>query len=406
MNKDIINQLKKRKVFSLLADGESMLPLLHPKDLVNYQKISFSKIKVNDLILVFKNNLAFTHRVIYKNKSFLIVKGDNNLKSDGKIYPRHIIGKVTSVKRKNKIVNPEMVYLIQSSLYFKELTKITNLLNKEKIDHVFLKGLPVHLYYEKTYPRRFYQDADILISKKSYKKFDKLLDKLGYVVVDHSLSEVHKKLRDKDSEITYYKLINGFPIVIDIHFEAIFLMNQLGNLEVLYPQKYIDKMTNEMLENKKQITVGGQKFFILNTKYLILFLAFHLFRHNFTGAFRLELLDKIIRKKQLTAKHWQSINQIIRRYQLTNFVSPVFYLLKKYYKTPAMKQWNNLTIKQYRKINIFDGEDRLSMGINRFFILFLLSPRPFYKKILIFTYPKIIYAVIFSLLQKFKNLLK
>ncbi|MFA6390526.1 MAG: nucleotidyltransferase family protein, partial [Patescibacteria group bacterium] len=396
-----LKQLSKRRSFSLQADGESMLPLLHPMDLVNYQKISFSKIKTNDLILIFKKNIAFTHRVIYKAKKYLVTKGDNNLESDGKIYLRNIVGKVTSVKRKNKIIDPEMIYLIQSSLYFKEIIKIVNAFNREKIDYVFLKGLPVHLYYEKTHPRRIYQDADIMIRRPDFEKIQRVMFKFGYKLADSSLSSFQKKLQDKTSEISFYKLINGFPVVFDIHQEAIFLMNQLGSLEALYLQKYIDQITDKFFREKIKVTLNGSSFFLLSPVNSIIFLAFHLFRHNFIGPYRFELLNKVIRKS-----HFRSaLIDMLNKYRLNNFILPVFYLLNKYYKTHYNAVFLK-KIKKYENINIFDDQDRLSMGINRFFVLFSLSPQPFYKKILIFTYPKVINAVVFSISQKFNNLLK
>lgn len=406
MNKSILKQLQKKANFSLQADGESMLPLLHPKDLVNYQKIRFPKIKTNDLILVFKNNLAFTHRVIYKTDKYLISKGDNNLESDGKINPNQIIGKVTSVKRKNTIIDPEMIYLIQSSIYFKEIVKIVDAFKKNNISYVFLKGLPIHLYYEKTHPRRIYQDADVLIDKKDYEKIKKILTRFGYKSTDNGLSPIQKKLRDKIFEIAFYKLINGFPVVFDIHFEIIHLITQLGTLEALYPHKLIDKLTNEMLVNKKQITINEQKFFILNTQYLILFLAFHFFRHNFKGPFRLELLDKVICKSNLSSLSINRLIDTVEEYRLQNFIYPVFYLLKKHFNTPAMEQWNNGTMEQYINKDIFNDEFRIEAGINRFKNLLLLSPQPFYMKIIVLINPKVIYMIIFVLSIRLKNLLK
>ena len=406
MNKTIFKQLRKRKTFSLQADGESMVPLLHPRDLVNYQKISFSKIKTNDLILVFKKNQAFTHRVIYKTDIYLITKGDNNLESDGRILPQQIIGKVTSVKRQSKIFDPEMIYLIQSSLYFKEIVKIIEAFEKNKVNYVFLKGLPIHLYFEKTHPRRLYLDADVLIDKSHYEIATEILKKFGYKLADSSLSPTQKKLKDKTVEISFYKLINGFPVVFDIHLEVAFMMTQIGNLDALYPQKLIDQLTEEFLKEKKKVIINGFGFHILSPVNLIIYLALHFFHHNFTGAFRLELLDKVIRKCH-PAKG--GISKLINEYHLQNFISPVFRLLKKYYNTPlpvpflkTMEQFNNLTMKQYLKINIFST----SAGVRRFFLLFSLSPFPIFKKILVFFNPQVIYLIVFILNSKLKMLLK
>jgi len=397
----IIEQLKKRREFSLQADGQSMLPLLHPDDLVNYQRISFSKLKTNDLILVFKNNLAFTHRIIYKTDKYLITKGDNNLESDGKINPKQIIGKVVSVKRKNQIIDPEVLYLIQSSLYFKEIVKIVNVFKKNKLDYVFLKGLPVHLYYEKTHPRRIYQDADVLIHRGDYLKVKTILNSFGYK--NNGLSPFLKNKKIIDSvEISFYKQANGFPIVFDVHLEAVFLMVQINNLDSLYPQELVAQFTSNLLITKKKIVINGQQFFILNTQYLILYLALHFFHHNFTGAFRLELLDKVIRKSHV------SINQLIEsahKYSLENYIFPVFYLLNKYYQTPIYDFINFMNFKNFINLDIFNDQTRFEAGINRFKNIFILSPRPLSKRLLIFINFKVTYLILFTLYLKLKNLL-
>lgn len=404
MNQAIFRQLKKQARFSLSADGESMLPLLHPEDLVNYQKINFTKIKTNDLILVLKNNLAFTHRVIYKTNKYLVSKGDNNLESDGKVYSNQIIGKVVNVKRKNKIIDPEMIYLIQSSFYFKEIVKIVDAFKKNGVNYVFFKGLPIHLYYEKTHPRRLYQDADVLIDKPHFKEAAEILTKFGYKSADSSLSQIQKKLKNKIVEISFYKTVNGFPIVFDIHLEPAFMMTQIGSLNALYPQKLIDQLTNEFLKTKREVITNGEKFFILDSSFLILYLSLHFFHHNFAGAFRLELLDLVIRKNNYLMN--DRLQDIIKKYHFKNFVFPVFYLLKKHFNTPTMEQCSNGAMKKYVKINVFDDKPRLSGGIKRFFLLFSLSPLPFYRKIFVFINPQVIYLVLFTLHSKLKTLLK
>ena len=54
MDKLITKIISKTKNFSLKSQGESMLPILRENDIIYFKKISFSKIKVNDLI-IFKN---------------------------------------------------------------------------------------------------------------------------------------------------------------------------------------------------------------------------------------------------------------------------------------------------------------------------------------------------------------
>lgn len=391
MNK-IIQQLLKSQPFPLKSQGTSMIPLLQSNDMIYFKKISFNLLKINDIAIIQLKNKLIIHRVIYKTNKYLVTKGDNNPESDSKIYSHQIIGKVVKVKRDGKEFDPNQIYLLQSSLYFQEIIKIKNAFEKAKIDFVFLKGLPLHLYFEKTHPKRIYADCDVLIYKKDFQKAENIILKFGYK---------KSELKNKQVENNYYKIINGFSVIFDLHLESAFLMTQFSGLEALYPQKLIDNFTEELLNNKQQIKINEEKFFILNTKYLILYLSLHLFHHNFQGAFRYQFLDNVIKKSQLSMSDWQNIASTIKEYKLDNFVYPVFVLLKKYYKTPfprffvlTMKQWNNETI------NIFDDQPRLRAGINRFKNIFFLSPNPWWKKIFVFTNPSVIYFIFWIIWKK------
>ncbi len=372
-----------------------MLPILYSNDMAYFKKIQFKQVKIDDIILVHKNKRPFTHRIIYKTDKYLITKGDNNFQSDGKIYPRQIIGKVIKVKRDGKEFDPNQIYLFQSSLYFQEIVKIKNTFEKEKIDFVFLKGLPLHLYFEKTHPKRVYADCDVLINKEDFPKAEKIINRFGY-----------KRTVEKNKQVenNYFKIINGFSVIFDIHLEPAFLMTQFSGLEALYPQKLINQLTDELLNNKQQIKINNEKFSILNSKFLILYLALHLFHHNFRGAFRYQFLDNVIRKSQLSTSDWNKITSTINKYRLNNFVYPVFYLLKKYYKTPLLRPFV-LTMKQRSNgtINIFDDEPRVRAGINRFLNILILSPNPWWKKVFVFINPSVIYFIFWSLKKRLSS---
>jgi len=415
----IFKKLLRLKTLPLKSTGQSMLPILRPNDIVYFKKTPFLKIKVNDLIIFKKKNQLITHRVIYKTKKYLITKGDNNPNSDGKIYPKQVLGRVYQIKRNGQIFKPETLYLIQSTHYFSEIVKIKNEFDKKNINYVFLKGLPLHLYFEGTHPKRLYADCDVLVDKKDSQEAEKILFSFGYQKADTSLSSFQKKLQDKQVENAYYKTINGFTVVFDLHLEVVFMMTQLGKLEALYQQKLIDDLTEEFLKTKRKIKINNEPFLILDTFYLILYLALHLFHHNFSGAFRYDFLDKVIKKSKISIKSWQEIALIIKKYQLNNLVFSVFFLLKKYYQSPIPKNFfkkiqpktlNNfytiftLPFTQFlHKINIFNDEPRIRAGIKRFLYLFIFSPSPFWKKILIIFNPQVIFAVFWVVWKKIKN---
>ena len=361
-----IKNVFRLRQFFLKIKGISMLPVLFSEDIVYFNKTYFNRLKNNDVILVKKNHHYFTHRIIYKIKSYLITKGDNNLLSDGKIYPSQVIAKAIKIKRQGKTINIEDLYLFQSTLYFQEVVKIKKALEKENVDFVFLKGLPLHLFFESSHPKRIYADCDVLVDKKDFDKAEKILLTFGYKKVRNDLSPTQGKLKNKEIEASFLKIINGIPVVFDIHIEPVFLMIQLGSLDALYPQKLIDQLTYEFLTTKQQIIINHEKFYILNTKYLILYLALHFFHHNFRGAFRLDFLDTVIRKSHLKKQDWIDIKTTINDYYLENYIGPVFFLLKKYYSTSVPDFINFKSFINYKNLNIFDDESRLEAGVNRF----------------------------------------
>ncbi len=402
--KKLIASLQQQRQFHLKSQGQSMLPILQPNDVLYYKKTAFAQTKPNDLIMVKKGNNLFTHRIIHKTKKSLVTKGDNNLESDGKIYPRQIIAKVDQVKRNRQIFNPESLYLLQSTLYFQEIVKIKKALEKEKIDFVFLKGLLLHLNFEKSHPKRIYLDCDVLIKKQDFNKAQTILQQYNYKRSDNLLSKRIKRNIGEEMEVSYYKLLNGFAITFDLHFEVDITIVHLNQLELLYPQKYIDQLTREFLLTKKSVKIQNEPFFILNAEFLILYLALHFFHHNYQGAFRLEFLDKIICQGHFRSVLWTDISKKILDYQLQNFVYPVFVLLKKLYKThipiyflksiqPSIFYLNYLTSIINDPSSVFDDEQRIKAGVNRFKNLFYLSPRPLWIKTLVFLNPQVLYSI-------------
>lgn len=382
--------------------GNSMYPLLHDHDICSIKKISFSKILINDIICVKKNNKLFTHRVIYKQDNYLITKGDNNVKSDGKIYSRNIIGKLTQLKRNNSIFEPEDVYLIQSSLYLKEILRVKKQFEKHKIDFLVLKGLPLHLYLEGSHPRRVYADCDLLIRRKKLRQAELILSSLGFTLADTSLINTRKN-SEKKPELTYYKKLGNFTISLDIHLEVVFLMTQVGNNDSFYPKKLLLSLTDKFIKEKIIINIYNNKIPILSAENLFIYLLLHLYHHNFKGTFRYDLILKVVENKL----NYETISQTIKSYKLINFINPCLLLLDKYYRTQLSKCISeNINYKSdqieriVKHVNIFDDENRIEAGIRRFKLNFILSPNNFLKKYRILISPWVIYTAYWALFSR------
>jgi hypothetical protein len=429
---------KNKKQFSIKAEGNSMLPVLRSGDLVYLKKIPFQEIRVNDIIYVYKNKTSFIHRVIYIKKSkvyrhpdpesdsgegshdiknhagkirYIITKGDNNPKSDGFIYPRNVFGLVYQIKRKGKIFGIDDLYLIQSSIYWKEIIKVKNAFEKAKIDYVFLKGLPVHLYYEGTHPRRLYADCDILVNPKNRLVVENLFIKIGYIRIHDELPYLWKFLKTQNREISFYKSVNGFPVIFDLHFEPVFMINQIGNLNALYPQKLINELTDYFIDEIVFVNVQNNQFPILSKSNLLIYLALHYFHHRFRDIFRLDFMDKIVScNKGDESKNIINFQNKVIDLKLQNYVYPSLKVLKRHFNTKTIEDYI-YSIKPNSKKMIYINKNILSLdpykyeewavsGTKHFMNLFYLSPNIFFKKVLIIINPQVINALFWILKRK------
>lgn len=387
--------------------GNSMYPLLQDGDIVYIKRADFNKLKINDIVCIRKNNHVFTHRVIYKKGNYIITKGDTNPLSDGKIYTKHLIGKVDKIKRGKDILDLEDFYLIQSSFYFNEIVKVKKAFEKEKIDFLFLKGLPLHLYYEGSHPRRIYADCDVLIERGIFTKAALILKKMGYSVADMAISKSQKKLKDKESEVSFYKIKKNILITFDIHLEVVFLMTQLGRLEQLYSQKQLDSLSRKMLKDKRIIKLNNVDFPILTGSNLLVYLILHLYHHNFKGSYRYDLIKTVLKKEKI---NYVDVAEVVNKYKLNNFIFPSIILIYKYYSVEfpdtfpdSIKPKNRImplinTIKT--KTKIFDDEERVSAGVERFKNIFFLSPNRLSKKMGVFFNIQVLNAIFWVVLKR------
>lgn len=397
-----------RKSKHMKCFGHSMFPILLHEDVVYFKKIAFGDICVNDVIIVKTNRTYVTHRVIYIGKNHLITKGDNNQNVDPLTRKENIVGKVYKIKRNGKFLHPDTIYLLQSTRYFDAITKCIQKLNEKKVSYVLLKGLILHLYFSKTHPRRRYLDYDILVRYEDFHTIEKILLALGYSKKDDSISPLQKSLLDKPIEVTFVRDDPNFPIAVDIHFEPVFMMTQIGRLDELYKQTNIDDMGRRFFEKRQTIRIHHSSFQILSTSHLIGYLALHFFHHNFKGIHRLELLDAVIRKIPPNNKKviWIETIQFIRDFQLESFVYGSFITLRKYFQTPLPKKFiiaitpkrgqKTYIQNHFQSSSVFESWGRLKEGKQLFTNLFHLSPSPLLFKIRVFLKPIVMYMILWS----------
>ncbi len=359
-----------------IDQGKSMAPLILPSDKIVITKAS--SLKVNDIVVFKKEERLIAHRLIYipPAKDFFVTKGDNSLKSDGKIKPSQILGKVNSVKRNGETIKLSHIYLSQSSAYLEELTKISKVLSQKRIPYIFLKGLPLHLHLGQTFPKRLYLDADILINKTDLTRVDKILVDFGFKKQKHTLFD--KKI-EGSTQISYLKKTNPFPVIIDLHLEPAIGFTKLKSINKLLPST--KQFTQHLFKTVQEIKLNKRNFPILNTETLILYLFLHLYHHNFHGAHRLEFMDAIVRNQKID---WGKVATTTQKFKFTNFVLPGVFILRQHYKTPLPATFlkaitlfptQRLVAKVIANfISPFNSGTKAQEGAKRAILLFLLSP--------------------------------
>lgn len=368
----------------------SMLPIILPSDKPIVEKSnSFS---INNIVAFKKGDKLVGHRIIYvfKDKKRYILKGDNVFKSDGIVKRDEILGKIKRVKRGKQTFVIKHVHLTQSSVYLKELSKITKRLSQEKIKYIVLKGLPVNLSLNKRPPDRLYIDQDILIKGDQFQSAKKVLKGLGFRPINPAI--LNKRVENY-TQISFVKKLNPFPVVIDLHLKIPLGFTKTPFLNHFFVNQ--NKLENYFFNNIKKTVVNKSEFNILKDNALFLFLLIHLFHHNFKGAHRYAFIDLLLRKRKI------DLSKVLgdaKKLNVENFITPAFYILKKYYQVPHTFQGRNLFVFSF--LDPF-SEDRPSLErVKRFLYLFLLSPNPILKKLSVF-FSKSFYYYFFISIKSF-----
>jgi len=395
-----------------------MYPILHNGDIVYYKALPYEQIRLNDIIVARVSDHYTTHRVIHKDTTYLITKGDNLRNIDPPISPNHIVGVVYKVKREKTEFHPDTYYLLQSSIYYDHINKLVKELDKKNLSYVLLKGLPLHLKYKREHPRRKFFDFDILIRHKDRAAVLKKLGALGFSKRVDFMSSTHEKLMDKPIEETYMKKLDGFAISVDVHYEAVFMMTQIGTLNELYHQKHIDNFTKELFEHTVYYQSQTLSCRLLQDEYLLVYLALHFFHHNYKGMHRLELIQQIITSipKKMKSRFWLRVFDIVSRFSMDGYIYGTFLSLNNHFpetkipetfldkiKPPLSKR--NYLKKYFRQEQIYDDSGSIRTGVQLFKNLYMLSYNPWYIRIRVFFRPAVIYMSLWIVYYKVSSIL-
>jgi signal peptidase I len=98
--------------------GTSMVPSILPGDLVSIQRARISEISSGEIVLYSREGRLFVHRVVACTNSpeqpLLITRGDRLDHNDPPVYSAELLGRVTSIQRKDGHGNRQVEFLAES----------------------------------------------------------------------------------------------------------------------------------------------------------------------------------------------------------------------------------------------------------------------------------------------------
>jgi signal peptidase I len=111
--------VRKHGFVRLPAVGTSMVPAIHPGDLLLIQRVSLKEISQGDIIVYAQRGVLMVHRVVRVDRPYLITRGDRALRNDPKVRPRELIGRVTLIQRGHRSLNlPALPSAAEQALCF------------------------------------------------------------------------------------------------------------------------------------------------------------------------------------------------------------------------------------------------------------------------------------------------
>jgi signal peptidase I len=100
----------------LRVTGSSMVPTVHPGDLVLISHCAAEQANPGDVILFMRHRRLFAHRVVSLDGPALVTQGDSVAHPDPRVMPHELLGKVTRVTRHEKIVSQPSKLTLQAQM--------------------------------------------------------------------------------------------------------------------------------------------------------------------------------------------------------------------------------------------------------------------------------------------------
>ena len=100
----------------LQALGTSMLPAIWPGDVLCIERKSGAEMVPGDIVVVAREGRFFIHRLIEKRESGWVTRGDSLPQNDPLVEEVQVLGKVSSIQRKNGASVPRSLSWLKRAL--------------------------------------------------------------------------------------------------------------------------------------------------------------------------------------------------------------------------------------------------------------------------------------------------
>jgi Peptidase S24-like len=101
-----VEVLRSSGAIRLQALGISMLPSIWPGDVLGIENKPGEEIVPGDIVLITRDRRFFVHRLIEKRNSEWIARGDSLPQNDESVAEVQVLGKVSTIHRKSRIISP------------------------------------------------------------------------------------------------------------------------------------------------------------------------------------------------------------------------------------------------------------------------------------------------------------
>jgi hypothetical protein len=302
--------------------------------------------------------------------------------SDGKIHPRKIIGKVSSVFRKNKSSSVESLSRLRHKTVLEEASALTRLFESRNVRHVMIQGIPVYSYITKQAVRHVDAGVEIIADSGRRAEIQKIMHICGY----RQTNAPHKEWGNRRI-ICYHKKTGTITVQFTLYFNAVFPLETQDKYCTFLLDDLSRMLSYRLLEHSVKIKVAGRPFYLPDRDHMVIYLLLRFFYNNYHGVYLFRQLGILLKKNAGDALP-VSLNKKIQEYRLENYIGAVMKIIKG----------------RQNILEICSETSLLRSQIYRLKNLLMISPRPWKEKIRVLLNPHIFFLPFRILFRRMKRL--